>query len=588
MPGRATWAGRRAHRTRRWPIALERAGAEARDRGATLDAAALYQESARLTPDDPAGSRLRRAMAAAECLFVDLSEIVQADAILEDALREVAAPGPLRADALSQRALIRYYHGRAPEAIDLGREALDEVGDEPTLRAKVLGRIAFLTMQLDLAGGVAMVDEAVRLLEAASGPVDPDLLANVLLLRAVGELGLVRPTRPGEIERGLRLMTPNGRSWEHEGADGSAFGLARMTDDLDRAIAMTRELIRAKSGPAGDDPFNLVMLSGLLLFRGHWPEARELAEAALAGYLGEGADVHPAWGLRGVALVAAHDGRPDDARRWAEEGLQRAVERGDAILEVFHRQILGFVALSSDAWVEADAHLEAASALAERIATRHPGRFKLAGDQVEVALALGDVDRAARIVGRLNEAALIAPTPWVLAVGARSSALLAAARGDLEAAATGFDLALAEHERLAMPFERARTLLAKGRLHRRRKEKRLADTTLREALAIFDSLGAPAWAARTRLELGRIGLRPRAGERLTETELQVAQLAAGGLTTREIGERAFLAPKTVGNVLGRVYQKLGIHSRAELGAVMAAGRSPDGAPDPEADGVRPG
>ena len=219
------------------------------------------------------------------------------------------APGPLRADALSQRSLLRYYHGRAAEAIELGQQALDEVGDEPTLRAKVLGRIAFVMMQRDLERGVALVEEAVRLLEAATGPVDPDLLANALLLRAVGELGLVRPTRRGEIERGLRLMTPNGRSWEHEGADGSAFGLARLTDDLDRAIAMTRELIRSKSGPGGDDPFNLVLLSGLLAFTGRvGTRPASSPRRPSRATSGEGRDVHPAWALRGVALVAAHEG----------------------------------------------------------------------------------------------------------------------------------------------------------------------------------------------------------------------------------------------------------------------------------------
>ena len=57
--------------------------------------------------------------------------------------------------------------GRAPEAIELGRQALDEVGDDPILRAKVLGRVAFLSMQLDLERGVALVDEAARLLEGA-------------------------------------------------------------------------------------------------------------------------------------------------------------------------------------------------------------------------------------------------------------------------------------------------------------------------------------------------------------------------------------------------------------------------------------
>ena len=61
-----------------------------------------------------------------------------------------------------------------------------------------------------------------------------------------------------------------------------------------------------------------------------------------------------------------------------------------------------------------------------------------------------------------------------------------------------------------MPFERARTLLAKGQLHRRRKEKRLADETLHAALAVFEDLGATTWAERARQELGRVGRRPHA------------------------------------------------------------------------------
>ena len=127
-----------------------------------------------------------------------------------------------------------------------------------------------------------------------------------------------------------------------------------------------------------------------------------------------------------------------------------------------------------------------------------------------------------------------------------------------------------------MPFERARTLLANGQVHRRRKEKRLADERLREALAGFEALGAPLWADRARAELARVGLRPRASEDLTETERRVAELAATGLSSRQIAERAFLAPKTVGNVLGRVYEKLGIHSRAELGARMGGRIAPRG------------
>ena len=96
---------------------------------------------------------------------------------------------------------------------------------------------------------------------------------------------------------------------------------------------------------------------------------------------------------------------------------------------------------------------------------------------------------------------------------------------------------------LPMPFERARTLLAKGRLHRRRKEKRLADETLHAALAEFEALGAAVWAGQARAELARAGRRPRAPDKLTETEQRVAELAAAGLTSRQIAEQAFIAPK---------------------------------------------
>ena len=151
------------------------------------------------------------------------------------------------------------------------------------LRARVLGRLGYLVMQLDLERGVGLVDEGVELLEAAADrPIDPDTLANVLLLRAVGELALVRPTRPGDVDRGIGLISTGGRSWEKEGAEGSAFGLARMTDDLDRAIAMTRETIRVKSGPGGDDPFNVVHAVGPP------PPPRRLARGPAPGRGGRG------------------------------------------------------------------------------------------------------------------------------------------------------------------------------------------------------------------------------------------------------------------------------------------------------------
>jgi DNA-binding CsgD family transcriptional regulator len=549
--------------------ALEAAGAASRDRGATLDAASLYERASELTPDALGVQAIRRAMLAAECLFIDVSEIVQADAILEAAIAK-APPGPARAEALSMRAVIRYYHGQTPDAVRLGEEALAEVGMDPLLRAKVLSRAAFLVMQVDLARGNGLAAEAIALLDGPGAPpdIEPDLLADALLLHASSELGLVRGLLTDEIERGTGLISEAGRSWEHDGADGIAYGLARQLDDVDRAIEMTEHLIRVKSGPGGDDPFNLVSLSGLQLFRGDWPAARRNAEAADEGYGREGADVFPSWRLRGLALVAAHDGRTDEARRLATEGLGLALVSGDLALEVYHRQILGFVALSIGDIVEADAQLTAAERAATASGTLHPGRFKIDGDRLEAALATGDIERAVGIVDGLERAGRVAPTPWTLAIAARGRGLVQAARGDSQGALDSLHRALVAHERLPMPFERARTLLALGQVHRRRKEKRLADERLRESLQIFEALGAPVWADRARAELARVGLRPRASQDLTETERRVAELAATGLTSRQIAEQAFLAPKTVGNVLGRVYEKLGIHSRAELGALM--------------------
>ncbi len=93
--------------------ALAEAAEHARLRGATLDAASLYQEASRLTPAGDAEAALDRARLAAECLFIDMSEYLEANRILEAAI-DRAPPGPARADALSLRAIIRYYHGRVP------------------------------------------------------------------------------------------------------------------------------------------------------------------------------------------------------------------------------------------------------------------------------------------------------------------------------------------------------------------------------------------------------------------------------------------------------------------------------------------
>ena len=153
----------------------------------------------------------------------------------------------------------------------------------------------------------------------------------------------------------------------------------------------------------------------------------------------------------------------------------------------------------------------------------------------------------------------------MLAVGARCRAMLLGARGDVTAAAAAAEQAMAHHAQLPMPFERARTQLLLGQLQRRQRKKDAANATLSEAVSAFEAMGAVLWAERARAELTRAKVAPTGDLGLTPSERRVAELAASGMTTRDVASALFISPKTVETNLARIYRKLGIRSRAELG-----------------------
>jgi DNA-binding NarL/FixJ family response regulator len=92
---------------------------------------------------------------------------------------------------------------------------------------------------------------------------------------------------------------------------------------------------------------------------------------------------------------------------------------------------------------------------------------------------------------------------------------------------------------------------------------------LRAWLAAFERLDTPLWAQRARSELTRIDAAEQTPGTLTAAEQRVAELAASGMTNRDVAAALFISPKTVEATLARVYRKLGIRSRAELGRRMA-------------------
>ena len=188
-------------------------------------------------------------------------------------------------------------------------------------------------------------------------------------------------------------------------------------------------------------------------------------------------------------------------------------------------------------------------------------------DLVESLVATGDLAGARTALAAMEQRAERFGRHSATANAARAHALVAAASGDLDGAVAALDVALAEHDRAPIAFDRARTLLVVGQVRRRRRERGAAATALREAAGIFEALGARIWIERARAELARVGLRRSSGTELT------------GMTNREVAAALFLSPKTVEANLARAYGKLGITSRAELGALLGRTSPPsDGDP----------
>jgi DNA-binding CsgD family transcriptional regulator len=132
-----------------------------------------------------------------------------------------------------------------------------------------------------------------------------------------------------------------------------------------------------------------------------------------------------------------------------------------------------------------------------------------------------------------------------------------------------FDRALAVTAAERWPFDLARVQLLYGERLRRMREVTRARVQLGAALETFRRLGARTWAERAAVQLRATGqAQPRGGfrdhESLTPQELQIAMLAATGLSNKQIGNRLYMSHRTVGAHLYRVFPKLGITSRAAL------------------------
>jgi ATP/maltotriose-dependent transcriptional regulator MalT len=193
---------------------------------------------------------------------------------------------------------------------------------------------------------------------------------------------------------------------------------------------------------------------------------------------------------------------------------------------------------------------------------------------IEAAVRSGKLEQGRRALDLLAERTLASGSDWALGIEARSRALLS----EGETAERLYHEAGLRLGRTRLRPELARAKLLYGEWLRRENRRVDARAQLRAAHEMFTAIGMEAFAERARTELLATGetARKRTTEtldELTAQERQIAGLARDGLSNPEIGTRLFLSPRTVEWHLRKVFTKLGISSRKELGQALRASES---------------
>jgi DNA-binding CsgD family transcriptional regulator len=261
------------------------------------------------------------------------------------------------------------------------------------------------------------------------------------------------------------------------------------------------------------------------------------------------------------ALLAALRGDEQAAGALAAQAEEISLPIGASAVLAATQLARGLAALGAGRPADALAHLRRIHDPADP-AYHYGVRCYTVGDLAEAALRGGEVASIGRFLQEMETAGQQTTSPSLQA-GLRYARALVA---DDASAPRLFDAAL----RPGMwPFQRARVQLAHGEWLHQHRQNAASRAPRRAARETFDALGLVPWSERARQQLRATGetsrpRAPQARDQLTPQELQIVQLAAEGMSNREIGQRLYLSHRTVSSHLYRVFPKLGITSRAEL------------------------
>ncbi|MFE9610865.1 AAA family ATPase [Streptomyces sp. NPDC006012] len=310
--------------------------------------------------------------------------------------------------------------------------------------------------------------------------------------------------------------------------------------------------------------------------RGRWDQARDACARVIAVGRAAGLDHAVACAATVDATLLAYRGDATAARARAEEAFALIDPLESRSVQVYARRALGAAAAAEGAYETAYEHLRMAFT-ADGGPVHYHASYPALADLAAAAVRCGRREEAATIGERCARTLAQNASPRLRALISRARGLLA----DPEDAEQHFRSALADPVLEHWPFERAQTLLDLAERLRRRRRIAEARAPLTEALETFRRLGARPWIERARAESRAAGLgvtdtAPDALAELSPQQQQIIQLAARGLTNREIGEKLFLSPRTVGSHLYRSFPKLGITARSQLrdlieGATARAG-----------------
>ncbi len=537
---------------------LDSAARSVRARGAPAAAAELLEKALRLGGDTPQ----RRIRASRHWLAA--GDPGQARALVET-LIDTLPPGVLRSRAFAQLAAVQLFDDNFIEAARMLQSALTDAGDDPVQRVQVCLNLSFTLFNSGhIDPAIDTIDEAIAIADRLGIPP--------LLCQALGfkvNMKFFRGDGPDEatLHRALAL-------------DGADLVPAPFRPTAHRALLLTwtgqleegRDELRAiRQGclDRGEEAeiipitFNSFLAE---LWLGNVADAHAVAEDTMERAEQLGGALAPGIAHTMRAMLAAYAGQEQVARTSAEIALAACRTSGAATLTVYPLSIAGFLELSLQNHLSALSVLEPALAL---LATAPQATEIVTApylpDAAEAMVEAGQLDRAEKLIQHFESHGRRRGRTWALATAARCHSMLSAARGDLDGATRAGEEALRFHDELPMPFERARTELHLGKLQRRRRQRDVAAARIRSSVAAFDEFGAPLWADRARAELARVEAGTGADSVLTSSEQRVARLAAEGKTNREIAGSLFISQKTVEANLARVYRKLGIRSRAQLG-----------------------